>query len=107
MDKVNALRLSIQYLKRLKDNNIKFSDAWLFGSYAKGNQKENSDIDLAIVLADTEKTFETEVKLMVMRQGDETIIEPHLFTKDEFNEKLPIVNQIIQNGEKISEYIFL
>ncbi len=107
MDKVNALRLSIQYLKRLKDNNIKFSDAWLFGSYAKGNQKENSDIDLAIVLADTEKNFETEVKLMVMRQGDETIIEPHLFTKDEFNEKLPIVNQIIQNGEKISKYIFL
>ena len=107
MDKVNAFRLSIQYLKRLKDNNIKFSDAWLFGSYAKGNQKENSDIDLAIVLADTEKNFETEVKLMVMRQGDETIIEPHLFTKDEFNEKLPIVNQIIQNGEKISKYIFL
>ena len=107
MDKVNALRLSIQYLKRLKDNNIKFSDAWLFGSYAKGNQKENSDIDLAIVLADTEKNFETEVKLMVMRQGDETIIEPQRYTTEEFNEKLPIVNQIIQNGEKISKYIFL
>ena len=44
---------------------------------------------------------------MIIRHGEETLIEPHAFTKDEFNEKLPIVNQIIQNGEKISEYIFL
>ena len=35
MDKINAINLSIQYLKRLKENNIKFSDAWVFGVYAK------------------------------------------------------------------------
>jgi predicted nucleotidyltransferase len=101
MDKINAINLSIQYLKRLKENNIKFSDAWLFGSYAKGLQKDNSDIDLAIVLDDTEKSFDTEVKLMIIRHGEETLIEPHAFTKDEFNKKFPIVNQIIKNGERI------
>ncbi len=101
MDKINAINLSIQYLKRLKDNNIKFSDAWLFGSYAKGLQQTNSDIDLAIILEDKEKTFETEVKLMIIRQGEETLIEPHAFTKDEFDKNLPIVNQIIKNGERI------
>ena len=101
MDKINAINISIQYLKRLKDNNIKFSDAWLFGSYAKGLQKDNSDIDLAIILDETEKTFDTEVKLMVIRRGEETLIEPHAFTKDEFDKNLPIVNQIIKNGEKI------
>ncbi|MGM0407433.1 MAG: nucleotidyltransferase domain-containing protein [Bacteroidota bacterium] len=101
MDKINAINISIQYLKRLKDNNIKFSDVWLFGSYAKGLQKDNSDIDLAIILDDTEKTFDTEVKLMIIRRGEETLIEPHAFTKEEFDENLPIVNQIIKNGEKI------
>lgn len=101
MDKINAIDISIQYLKKLKDNNIKFSDAWLFGSYAKGLQKDNSDIDLAIILDETEKTFDTEVKLMVIRRGEETLIEPHAFTKDEFDKNLPIVNQIIKNGEKI------
>jgi len=101
MDRINAINISIQYLKRLKDNNIKFSDAWLFGSYAKGLQNDNSDIDLAIILDETEKTFDTEVKLMIIRRGEETLIEPHAFTKDEFDKNLPIVNQIIKNGEKI------
>ena len=101
MDKINAINISIQYLKRLKNNNINFSDAWLFGSYANGLQKENSDIDLAIILNDTEKTFDTEVKLMIIRRGEETLIEPHAFTKEEFDENLPIVNQIIKNGERL------
>lgn len=101
MDKVNALKIAIQYLKRLKENNINFSDAWLFGSYAKGLQQANSDIDLAIVLDDKEKSFDTEVKLMIIRKGEETLIEPHAFTKDEFDATLPIVNQIINNGERI------
>jgi len=101
MDKINALNIAIQYLKRLKENNINFSDAWLFGSYAKGLQQANSDIDLAIVLDDKEKSFDTEVKLMIIRKGEETLIEPHAFTKDEFDTTLPIVNQIINNGERI------
>ena len=102
MDKINAIKLSIQYLKRLRENNIKFSDAWLFGSYAKGLQQANSDIDLAIVLDNGErKTFNTEVKLMIIRNGEETIIEPHAFTKEEFDINTPIVSQIINNGERI------
>jgi len=102
MDKINAIKLSRQYLKRLRDNKIKFSDAWLFGSYAKGLQQPNSDIDLAIVLDDSErKTFNTEVKLMIIRNGEETIIEPHAFTKEEFDKNIPMVNQIIKNGERI------
>lgn len=101
MDKINAINLSIQYLNRLKENNIKFSEAWLFGSYAKGLQNENSDIDIAIVVDDIENTFDTEIKLMIFRHGEETLIEPHAFTRDEFNQKLPIVKQIIKNGERI------
>ncbi|MBA7516509.1 hypothetical protein ES705_08557 [subsurface metagenome] len=102
MDKINAIKISTSYLKRLRDSNIKFSEAWLFGSYAKGVQNANSDIDLAIVLDDSEtKNFETEVRLMVIRDGDETIIEPHAFTKDEFEMHTPIVEQIIENGERI------
>ena len=102
MDKINAIKLSRQYLKRLRDNKIKFSDAWLFGSYAKGLQQPNSDIDLAIVFDDSERiTFNTEVKLMIIRNGEETIIEPHAFTKEEFDKNIPMVNQIIKNGERI------
>lgn len=90
------------YLQRVQNSDLGFSEAWLFGSYAKGNQHDNSDIDIAIVLKDNvNHTFETEVKLMVIRKGDETIIEPHAFTKAEFDYRTPIVNQIIKYGVRI------
>lgn len=103
MDKIDALKISRNYLERLRKSNIEFSEAWLFGSYAKGNQHENSDIDIAIVLKNNSiHTFETDVKLMVIRKGDETLIEPHAFTKEEFDYNLPIVYQIIRYGERIN-----
>jgi len=102
MDKRAAIKISREYLKRVREAKLNFSEAWLFGSYARGSQHENSDIDIAIVLDDSDNhTFETDVKLMVIRKGDETLIEPHAFSKDEFNIDVPIVNQILQYGERI------
>lgn len=102
MDKNDALRISKGYLQRVQNSGLGFSEAWLFGSYAKGNQHDNSDIDIAIILKDNvNHTFETEVKLMVIRKGDETAIEPHAFTIDEFDDRVPIVSQIIKYGERI------
>ncbi|MFN8387702.1 MAG: nucleotidyltransferase domain-containing protein [Anaerolineales bacterium] len=42
----------------------KFKEAYLFGSYARGDNDPDSDVDVLIVLADFEK---------VIRRG----IEPH------------------------------
>ena len=102
MDKIDALNISKQYLNKLRTENIPISEAWLFGSYCKGNQTEDSDIDLAIVLSpNTVNDFNTEVQLMSLRNNKETIIEPHAFTIEEFISNLPIVRQIHQYGEKI------
>jgi uncharacterized protein len=102
MDKNDALKIIRGYLQRVKNSDLGLSEAWLFGSYANGNQHDNSDIDIAIVLKDKgTHTFETEVQLMLIRKGEETAIEPHAFTKDEFNFNVPIVYQIIKYGEKI------
>jgi len=102
MDKNDALRISREYLNRLKKSDIGFSEAYLFGSYAKGNQHDNSDIDIAIVLKDNvNHTFDTDVQLMINRRGEETMIEPHAFSKDEFDYNLPIVYQILKYGIKI------
>jgi len=101
-DKCDAIKLTTDYLKRIRKNNINFSEAWIFGSYAKGFQHENSDIDVAIVFDSNEKiSFNTEVQLMVVREGEETLIEPHAFTKEEFETNIPIVNQIKTNGKRV------
>ena len=41
-----------KYLKLLKENGFSLNDAYLFGSYAKGNNTKWSDIDIAIVSDD-------------------------------------------------------
>jgi len=102
MDKNDALRISINYLNKLKESKIFFSEAWLFGSYARGSQHENSDIDIAIVLDENvSHTFDTEIQLMTIRKGEETMIEPHAFSKEEFKNNIPIVRQIIDYGIRI------
>jgi len=102
MDKGAALKISKEYLQKVINSDFELSEAWLFGSYAKGNQHDDSDIDIAVVL-DVRGThsFETEVRLMSLRKGEETLIEPHAFTMDEFDFNSPIVYQIIKYGEKI------
>lgn len=102
MDKNEALVLSKKYLRKIKKSDFLFSDAWLFGSYANGSQNEYSDIDLAIIFNDIKyKTFDNEVKLMNLRNGDETQIEPHAFTEDDFSTLSPLVNQIINEGIRV------
>jgi len=102
MDKDAAIKLIKNYLIKVRKSKIEISEAWLFGSFARGNNHENSDIDLAIVLAKNNKTFETEVKLMTLRTGEETLIEPHAFNKDEFEMNSPLVYQILQSGLRLS-----
>jgi predicted nucleotidyltransferase len=101
MDKKDAIKISKSYLKKVKQNNINVLDAWLFGSYAKGNYTQDSDIDIALVLPDNLVSFDTDVRLMVLRKGEETIIETHTYSKDDFLTNTPIVTQIKKYGLRI------
>src|SRR5690554_3821476 len=68
----------------------------------KSAKSFGDNIDIAIVLKDNvEHTFDTDEQLMLTRKGEETIIEPHAFTKDEFNNNTPTVFQIIKHGIRI------
>ena len=101
MDKKHAYKIIHEYINRLMSSEIKIDSVYLFGSYAKGSIHKDSDIDLAIILDKIKNTFETEVKLMTLRKNDETIIEPHIFEKEDFVKKNPFVNEILKTGVKI------
>jgi len=101
MDKNDAIILSKNYLAKVQKSGVNVLDAWLFGSYAKGNYHKDSDIDLAIVLSDNSMSFDTDVKLMALRQGNETLIETHTYSRDDFNQNLPIISQIKKTGIEI------
>jgi uncharacterized protein len=100
MDRKDALNIANEYAEALnkKYNLIKVI---LFGSYAKGNFHEESDIDIAVVLKDFNNIIEMQVELMRLRRKIDSRIEPHPFRESDFNISNPIVNEIIKYGQEI------
>ena len=74
----------------------------LFGSFAKGNQNEDSDIDVAIVSRDIKNGFDDSVKMMKVRRNIDLRIEPHAIkTEDYRNNATALINEIIKTGVQI------
>jgi predicted nucleotidyltransferase len=101
MDKNDAVRLSKNYIEKVRKSGFDVLDAWLFGSYAKDNCNDDSDIDLALILPEHQLTFDTDVHLMALRKGEETIIETHTYGENDFSVNTPIINQIKRHGFRL------
>ena len=101
MDKDKASKIAQKYIAfiRKRDPNVK--KAYLFGSYAKGTIREDSDIDLAIIFKDFNDSFDMQVQLMKLRRNFDTRIEPHPFRESDFQVSNPLVNEILKTGLEI------
>jgi predicted nucleotidyltransferase len=73
----------------------------LFGSYAKGNFNEDSDIDIAVILKDYNNLIDTQLDLMRLRRNVDSRIEPHPFRERDFEITNPIVYEILKYGQDI------
>ena len=76
----------------------------LFGSYAKGTQRKDSDIDIAVITDDikTDK-FDEEVNLMQLRNDIDYRIEPHIISVADFeNDETPFVVEVKKTGIKVA-----
>ena len=91
-----------RYISLLRDRNITVLNAYLFGSYAKGNADEWSDIDLAIV---TDRfigdRFDFRFMLTKLARSIDPDIEPHPYLVTEFNRTNTMAAEILRSGEKI------
>lgn len=77
--------------------------AYLFGSYARNNQKAESDIDIALVfnnMSDSDR-FDTQVKLMMLAAKIDNRIEPHPISKQDLHSNNPFINEILKTGIKL------
>jgi predicted nucleotidyltransferase len=101
MDKQTASRIAKKYIRFVKNMNPDVTDAYIFGSCAKGTIREDSDIDLAIIFRNLSDSFDMQATLMKLRQQFDTRIEPHPFRESDFNISNPLVNEILKTGIKI------
>ncbi len=94
---------SIQkYIKRISEH-YHIEAIILFGSYAKGTQNADSDIDIAIISSDFNDIIEDGAKLIGLTWKIDTRIEPHPITTEDY-EKVsnPFVKEVLDTGIKVA-----
>ena len=101
MDTGEAVAAAQKYVDTVSKK-YRLVQAYVFGSYAKGNYHSGSDIDVAVVLKNVPNLFDAQIDLMHMRQDDHLQIEPHPFRDTDFNTDNPLVHEILQAGMKLN-----
>jgi predicted nucleotidyltransferase len=71
---------------------------YLFGSFAKGIETEESDIDIALVFGNMTNFFETQMQLMRIRRKIDLRIEPHPINEADFIGSNPFAYEILSTG---------
>lgn len=72
----------------------------LFGSYARGSNTGNSDIDIAVIVDEVEGSFiEKEARLYKIRRSIDINIEPILLEKNNLNDKSGFLAHILSYGQ--------
>lgn len=102
MSKNKAKKIVEKYAKKLKESKIPLSGVYLFGSFAKGEARKWSDIDVAI-FSKRKETDDFIIQLgRIIREVD-LRIEPHIFSeKDLKTISTPLVEEILKTGIKVA-----
>jgi predicted nucleotidyltransferase len=96
----SAIELAMSFLKHLPDE-MYVKKAYLFGSHARGNSTEYSDIDLAIVIGSNHNIFDIQMQMLRVRRKIDLRIEPHPIKESDFSTMNPFVDEIIRSGIKL------
>lgn len=103
MDKSEAIKIAKRYIDSIS-NQFQIESALLFGSYAKGTNHPDSDIDIAIVFRNVDDIIDLQIQLMQLRSDDDLLIEPHPFKISDFQMSNPVVAEIMKYGIIIQGY---
>ncbi|MEW6418828.1 MAG: nucleotidyltransferase domain-containing protein [Nitrospirota bacterium] len=93
---IDAVR---RYIDELEKNQIHIQEAVIFGSYAKGIARPESDIDVALISdAFTGDRFEDRRRIVPLRRKIDSRIEPIPFKPEDFNNGGTLVDEIKGTG---------
>ncbi|MFO7788966.1 MAG: nucleotidyltransferase family protein [Bacteroidota bacterium] len=96
MDRKDAIEI-VQKYKDILLNYFNIESVYLYGSYAKSTQHQDSDIDVAIIVDEISGDyFEIHPLLWKLRRKIDERIEPFLIVKSE--DKTGFINEIKNTG---------
>ena len=76
----------------------------VFGSYAKGTNNKDSDIDIAFIFKNLKNdVIDEELNLMRLRRKIDTRIEPHIIKLEDYKKvSNPFIKEVIETGIKVA-----
>ena len=92
------------YLAVLKSDGFKVSKVFLFGSFARGEQKRWSDIDLCIISSDFKRIKDYPLDYLWKKRVDlpqTTRVEPIGYSPQDFIDEDPLVWEVKQTGVRV------
>lgn len=100
-EKDSLIRDVKKYIDVLRANGISVDRALLFGSWARGTAREESDVDVALVSSVfTGDRFMDRRKIVPFQRETNTSIEPMPFRPEDFAAGGILVQEIRQYGEE-------
>ncbi|MGK7394380.1 MAG: nucleotidyltransferase domain-containing protein [Candidatus Cyclobacteriaceae bacterium M3_2C_046] len=100
MVKKSIIDTASRYVKQLPSE-LNVKKAYLFGSCAKGLDKDDSDIDIAVVIGNMTDFFKTQMQLMRLRRNIDLRIEPHPIGESDFTNMNPFAYEVQKTGIEI------
>ena len=99
MDEKSVIKLAQKYTEILCKS-MPVKEVFLYGSFAKDNATNNSDIDIAIIIEDLEDDYlDAQTRLFKLRRSVDLRIEPILF--EDSNDKSGFLKEIKDTGIEI------
>ena len=88
-----------RYLAVIKEHGLRVSSVYLFGSWARGDATQASDIDVAVISEQfTGNRFRDSELLWKWRREVDVRIEPVPFRLDRFVRGHPLADEILKEG---------
>lgn len=98
----DAKKIVEKYVDKLKESKIPLSGVFLFGSFAKGEARKWSDIDVA-VFSKREETDDFIMELGRIVRDVDIRIESHIFSENDLKTvSTPFVEEILRTGIKVA-----
>lgn len=96
-----AIKNATDFITDCIEYGIDIEKAILFGSVAKNEQREYSDIDIALISNQFTKNFILNTRLTSKINIKYPLIEVHHFNSDYYNHGDPFINEINATGIEI------
>lgn len=98
VDKISLYKQLLQ--EKFGHSSLQIEQVFLFGSYARGTEREDSDIDVAIVVDELGEDYFTVTPLLwKLRRSIDERIEPFLFEKGK--DQSGFLQEIMKTGIEI------